>query len=66
NLKFISLNLQCLPGLENEVWLHLRKHQKEGSYTNGNSKTTEPFVNISDYKIREALKVLLGTNHKKP
>ncbi|KAF3556666.1 hypothetical protein F2Q69_00017180 [Brassica cretica] len=50
---------KCLPGLENEVWLHLRKHQKEGSYTNGNSKTTEPFVNISDYKIREALKVLL-------
>ncbi|KAF8092587.1 hypothetical protein N665_0411s0045 [Sinapis alba] len=58
---------KCLPGLENEVWLHLwnSKHQKEGSYTNANSKTTsEPFVNIPDYKIREALKVLLDEkNH---
>ncbi|CAH2059696.1 unnamed protein product [Thlaspi arvense] len=57
---------KCLPGLENEVWLHLwnSKHQKEGSYTNGNSKTSEPFVNISDHKIREALKVLLDEkNH---
>ncbi|CAN6803949.1 hypothetical protein HID58_062783 [Brassica napus] len=71
-LKFNGIKLfqfgikgsKCLPGLENEVWLHLRKHQKEGSYTNGNSKTTEPFVNISDYKIREALKVLLDEkNH---
>ncbi|KAJ4891503.1 Phosphotyrosine protein phosphatases superfamily protein [Raphanus sativus] len=57
---------KCSPGLENEVWLHLwnSKHQKEGSYTNANSKTSEPFVNIPDYKIREALKVLLDEkNH---
>ncbi|KAJ0240177.1 Tyrosine-protein phosphatase DSP2 [Hirschfeldia incana] len=57
---------KCPPGLENEVWLHLwnSKHQKEGSYTNANSKTSEPFVNISDHKIREALKVLVDEkNH---
>ncbi|CAA7049466.1 unnamed protein product [Microthlaspi erraticum] len=55
-----------LPGLENEVWLHIwnSKHQKEASYTNGNSKTSEPFVYIPDNKIREALKVLLDEkNH---
>ncbi|EFH55685.1 tyrosine specific protein phosphatase family protein [Arabidopsis lyrata subsp. lyrata] len=57
---------KCLPGLENEVWLHIwsSKHQKEGSYTNGNSKTSEPLVDILDHKIREALKVLLDEkNH---
>ncbi|XP_010509944.1 PREDICTED: probable tyrosine-protein phosphatase At1g05000 [Camelina sativa] len=57
---------KCLPGLENEVWLHIwgSKHHKEGSYTNGNSKTSEPFVDILDNKIREALKVLLDEkNH---
>ncbi|CAN6825983.1 hypothetical protein Bca4012_029709 [Brassica carinata] len=57
---------KCPPGLENEVWLHLwnSKCQKEGSYTNANSKTSEPFVNIPDHKIREALKVLLDEkNH---
>ncbi|VVB07346.1 unnamed protein product [Arabis nemorensis] len=57
---------KCLPGLDNEVWSHIwsSKHQKEGSYTNGNSKTPEPYVNIQDHKIREALKVLLDEkNH---
>ncbi|AEC08767.1 unnamed protein product [Arabidopsis thaliana] len=57
---------KCLPGLENEVWLHIwsSKHQKEDFYTNGNSKTSEPFVDILDQKIREALKVLLDEkNH---
>ncbi|KAL1221816.1 Tyrosine-protein phosphatase DSP2 [Cardamine amara subsp. amara] len=57
---------KCLPRLENEVWLHIwsSKHQKEDSYTNGISKTSETNVNIPDHKIREALKVLLDEkNH---
>ncbi|XP_020870963.1 probable tyrosine-protein phosphatase At1g05000 isoform X1 [Arabidopsis lyrata subsp. lyrata] len=58
--------LQCVPDLDNEIWLHLwsSKHQKEGPLTNGLSKTLEPFVNIPDRKIRMALKVLLDEkNH---
>lgn len=30
------------------------------------SQLQEPFVNIPDHKIREALKVLLGKNHRSP
>lgn len=41
-VQFGIKGYKCPPGLENEVWLHLwnSKCQKEGSYTNANSKTS--------------------------
>ncbi|XP_010522370.1 PREDICTED: probable tyrosine-protein phosphatase At1g05000 isoform X1 [Tarenaya hassleriana] len=57
---------KCVPGFENPIWLRnwSSKHQKEGPFTNGISITLEPFVNIPDDRIREALKVLLDEKNR--